>query len=148
MFTTITKKHVHIVSTNSRSCQFNEKELEKWKLNQVHVMMLHSCGKHDRNPFLMQIRPLQRWSLNSLWYICNIKKNISKKMAKTRFFGIHSIIRDIAPCYISKMNYTSWYFYSRLILENINQTLNTIQSVTRASIDYKTTLLPLADFIA
>ena len=32
-------------------------ELEKWKLNQVHVMMLHSCGKHDRNPFLMQIQP-------------------------------------------------------------------------------------------
>ena len=77
------------VARNSRAFEFNEIELEKWKLNQVHVMMLHSCGKHDRNPFLMQIRPLQRWSLNSLWYICNIKKNISKKMAKSRFFGIY-----------------------------------------------------------
>ena len=89
------------VARNSRAFEFNEIELEKWKLNQVHVMMLHSCGKHDRNPFLMQIRPLQRWSLNSLWYICNIKKNISKKMAKTRFIG---------STYTSKINYTLWYF--------------------------------------
>ena len=57
------KKRPIFVFPNSRSREFNEIELEKWKLNQVHVMMLHSCGKHDRNPFLMQIRPLSREEL-------------------------------------------------------------------------------------
>ena len=118
----ILKSSTTFVFPNSRSCEFNEIELEKWKLNQVHVMMLHSCGKHDRNPFLMQIRPLQRWSLNSLWYICNIKKNISKKLAKSRFFGIYFMMRDIAAWYTSKINYT-YDIFSRLIhnYKNINQ---------------------------